>query len=58
MSGLKQTEVTVPSPEHRTYEASDVPKWKLDRFREWIAPSHPNDQPDALAGRPVRLPNA
>lgn len=45
-------------PEILTYEESDVPKWKLDRFREWLRVREASEEPDMLVGRAIRAPGA
>jgi hypothetical protein len=41
-------------PRTQTYTESDVPKWKLERFREWLHRSDADSEPDMLVGRAVR----
>lgn len=41
-----------------TYSEQDVPKWKLERFCEWLHRGDADDEPDMLVGRAVRAPGA
>jgi hypothetical protein len=48
---------TAPDP-RTTYEESDVPLWKLERFREWLRHEDAPGNPNLVAGRAVRAPGA
>ncbi len=58
MATSEQSQTLPSSSPVLTYEEADVPKWKLERFREWLLARDASDGADTLVGRAVRAPGA